>query len=320
MDVLQETDAATLRLAPHLTPTPLVVSEHLSSVLGSPAYYKCENLQPTRSFKVRGALNKILALGAEALAGGVVAASTGNHGAAVAWASRLRHTQATVFVPEGSSPAKLAKIEQLGATVRFHGTDSVAAEAHARGWAQQHAAHYISPYNDPQVIGGQGTIGSELATAEVPFDAVILALGGGGLASGVGGVLKARSPATEIIACSPVASRVMIESVRAGRLLDLESGPTLSDGTAGGVEGDALTFPLVQRFVDTFITVEEKEIRQALIDVLERDRLLVEGSAAMAAAACRAVSTRLAGRTVCVVLCGANIGASTLNQVLAAGP
>ena len=274
------------------------------------------HLQPTGSFKVRGALNKLLALSPEQRERGVVAASTGNHGAAVAWCLTRLHAPGLIFVPENADPSKVQAIERLGAEVRYHGSDCAETEVHARGYAGEQGMTYISPYNDPQVIGGQGTTGVELARQLERIEAVLVSLGGGGLISGIAGYLKSVHPRVRIIGCSPENSMVMIESVRAGRILDLPSKPTLSDGTAGGIEAGAITFELCSTLVDDYVTVTEEEIRVALREYLAARHLLIEGAAAVAIAAYRKLQAQFTEGNVVIVICGANIGLESLKSVL----
>jgi threonine dehydratase len=175
---------------------------------------------------------------------------------------------------------------------------------------------YVSPYNDPKVIGGQGTIGLELERQMENVDAVFVSLGGGGLAGGIGGYLKSTGKRVKVVACSPENSPVMHESLRAGRIVERESKPTLSDGTAGGVERGAITFDLCREVVDESVLVSEEEIRQAVRIVIERHRLLVEGAAGVAVAGLLKQQRRLAGSDVAVVLCGANIDIAVLRTIL----
>ena len=321
IDVAAEVAAAEVRIRPHLLATPAVPASGLSEELGSRVVLKCENLQHTGSFKVRGALNKVLSLAPGELARGIVTASTGNHGAAVAYAARIVGAEALVLVPDDANPSKLAAIERLGGRIRVHGRDSVESELEARTLAAERGATFISPYNDPAIIGGQGTLVLELLEQAGPLAAVYVAVGGGGLASGVVGAIKAHSPSTRVIGCSPSASAVMYHSLRAGRILQLPSEPTLSDGTAGGVEAGAITFDILARLLDDFVTVDEDAIRRAFLDLIEVEHLLVEGSAAMAYAACRQHAGAAEGATA-VILCGGNVGADKLRQVLgsAGGP
>jgi threonine dehydratase len=315
IDVAAEVHAAETRIRPYLLTTPVVPAVGLSAGLGSPVVLKCENFQHTGSFKARGALNKTLSLTSDELTRGIVTASTGNHGAAVAYAARIVGAEALVVVPDNANPSKLAGIERLGGRLEVHGSDSVESELAARAIAQARGLTFISPYNDPQVIGGQGTLGLELLEQVDGLDAVFVAVGGGGLASGVAGIIKSHSPSTRVIGCSPTASAVMYHSLQAGHILDLPSGPTISDGTAGGVEAGTITFDILAAVLDHFVTVDEDAIRAAFLDLIEVEHMLVEGSAAMAYAAARTLAPATDG-TIAVILCGGNVGADRLRRLL----
>ncbi len=305
--VLAAVQAAETRIRPWIKETPLEPSP-----LGP--HLKLENLQHTGSFKARGAFSKLLALGSVARAGGVIAASTGNHGAAVAYAAGKLGISARIVVPEGADPGKLAKIRELGGILETHGSDSGLSERYARSRAEREGLPYISPYNDLDVVGGQGTIGIELALQLPRANAVFIALGGGGLLAGVAAQLKSVWPGVQIIGCSPKNSPVMIESIRAGRILELESRPTLSDGTAGGVEEGAITFELVRELADAYETVSETEIRLAMRLVLETHGQAVEGAAGVALAGYLRQAERWRGRTVVAILCGGNVSQSLLSR------
>ena len=315
IDVVAEVRAAEERARAHLLTTPAVPAVGLSREVGSSVVLKCENLQHTGSFKARGAVSKILSLTPEELDRGVITASTGNHGAAVSYAGSIVGVSPTVVVPETANPAKLAAIERLGGRIEVHGSDSVDSELGARRAAEERAMTFVSPYNDPAVIGGQGTLGLELLDQVDELSAIYVAVGGGGLSSGVAGIVKSVSPETRVIGCSPAASAVMYHSLRAGHILDMPSDPTLSDGTAGGVEPGAITFDVLDALLDDFVTVEEADIRTAFLDLIEVEHLLVEGSAAMAYAAARAHAKASTG-TIAVILCGGNIGVEKLRAVL----
>jgi len=316
MNVIKEVIAAEERIRPHIRETILDYSPYYSKLAGANVYFKLENLQHTGSFKVRGAMNKVLSLTQADRDRGVVTASTGNHGAATAFSLGKFDATGIVFVPQDASPAKVQAIERLGAEVRYYGDDGAVTEAHARQYARDNRLTYISPYNDPQIIGGQGTIAVELAKQLDQIDMVFVALGGGGLISGIAGYLKSIHPNVRIIGCSPANSQVMIESVKAGKILDLPSLPTLSDGTAGGVEPDSITFDLCRDLVDVYETVTETEIKESLRQYLQIHHIMIEGSAAVAVAACVKQSDRLAGKNVVVILCGANISLETLKGIL----
>jgi threonine dehydratase len=315
MDILEEILRAEKRIRPYIRETTL---ERADFSDGANVYCKLENLQHTGSFKARGAMNKLLSLTADELARGIVTASTGNHGAAVARSANELDASGIVFVPEGSSPSKVRAIERLGAEVRYHGTDCVEAEVHARRYATQNGMTYVPPYNDPQVIGGQGTVAVELARQLDRIDAVYVSLGGGGLIAGIAGYLKSVQPRVRIVGCSPENSQVMIQSVHAGRILDLPSLPTLSDGTAGGIEAGSITLNLCRDLVDEYVTVTEKEIAESLRLFIETHHMLIEGAAAVAIASYLKTRDRFAGTqdNVVIVICGANMSLETLKKIL----
>ena len=315
IDVAAQVRAAEERARPYLLTTPAVSSIGLSAAVGSPVVLKCENLQRTGSFKARGAVSKVLSLTAEELERGIVTASTGNHGAAVAYAGSIVGVAPTVVVPDNANPSKLAAIERLGGHIEVQGTDSVESELGARRAAEERGLTFVSPYNDPAVIGGQGTLGLELLAQVPDLSAVFVAVGGGGLSSGVAGIVKAVSPGIRVIGCSPANSAVMYHSLQAGQILDMPSDPTLSDGTAGGVEPDAITFDILDALLDDFVTVEEDAIREAFLELIEVEHLLVEGSAAMAYAAASA-NARATEGTTAVILCGGNVGVEKLRGIL----
>lgn len=316
--------AARERLRGHVRETYFDPSLALGKRLRGEVRLKSEHLQHTGSFKARGALHKVLCLTPEARARGVVAASSGNHGAGLAWGCRLTGTPAVIYVPEQASPTKVAMIRRYGAEVRFFGVDGLDTEEHARAVAEREELTYVSPYNDLEVMCGQGTIGVEMAEQAGGLDAVIVAVGGGGLIGGIAAYLKHIMPQVRVVGALPANSPVMAESVAAGRIVVRESFPTLSDGTAGGIEEGAITFPVCQALVDEWVLVDEDDIASAMRRFIEEHHQLVEGSAGVALAALerRAATggTRgLDGERVGVVVCGANISNARLVEVLAGG-
>ncbi|MGB9438175.1 MAG: threonine/serine dehydratase [Desulfobacterales bacterium] len=316
MDIAKEVIAAEKRIRPYIRETILDYSPHYSRLAEANVHFKLENLQHTGSFKLRGAMNKMLSLTREQRERGVVTASTGNHGAAMAYGLGKLGATGIVFVPQNASPAKVQAIERLGAEVQHFGDDTADTEAQARKFAAQKGLAYIPPYNDVQVIGGQGTIAVELVNQLDKIDTVFVALGGGGLISGIAAYLKSVHPGVDIIGCSPQNSQVMIRSVGAGKILDLPSLPTISDGTAGGIEPGAVTFDLCRELVDDYETVTEDEIKDGLKEFLQSQHMLVEGAAAVAVAAMVKRRDRLAGKNVVVIICGANLSLETLKTVL----
>lgn len=310
------------RLRPYVRETYFDGSLPLSERLGGDVRLKGEHLQHTGSFKARGALHKVLCLTHDARERGVVAASSGNHGAGLAWACRMTGVRAVIYVPDHASPTKVAMIARHGAEVRHFGVDGLDTEEHARAVAEREGCTYVSPYNDIEVLCGQGTVGVEMAGQSGMLDAVVVAVGGGGLIGGVAAYLKHVMPGVRVIGALPANSPVMAESVAAGHIVTRESFPTLSDGTAGGIEPGAITFPLCQALVDEWTLVEEGEIAAAIRRFIEEHHQLIEGAAGVALAALerRAAaggSRGLAGERVGVVLCGANISNARLREVLA---
>jgi threonine dehydratase len=315
-DVAAEVMKAETRIRPHIRHTFLDYSPTLSELTGAEVYCKLENLQYTGSFKLRGALNKILSLSEEQIDVGVVTASTGNHAAAVAYCLAGLNRSGIIFMPENTPEVKVEAIKRLGGKIRYHGTDNADTEIFARREAGKHGMTYISPYNDPMVIAGQGTIGLELEEDVDSFDALFAAVGGGGLISGIAGFIKSRRPDTAIIGCSPLNSQVMARSVEAGKVLDIPSLPTISEGTTGGLEPGCITFELCRQLVDEFVTVSEEEIKKSLLSFIQNHNLLIEGAAAVPVAALLKVSERFRGQRVVVIICGANISLATLSDLL----
>ena len=304
------------RIRGHVRETPLDYSHAFSDATGAEVWLKLENLQHAGSFKQRGAFNKLLTMSEEERRAGVVTASSGNHGAAVAYAMQALGITGVVFVPEHTSTSKLDLIRRCGAEVRFHGTDGLDTETFARNYAAENDMAYLSPYNDATVIAGQGTCGVEIVQQLAEVDAVFVAVGGGGLISGVAAFLKSAKPAVRIISCQPAASAVMTESVRAGQLLDLPSEPTLSDGTAGGIEPGSITFELCRDLVDDYVVVSEAEIAEAMRQFIDAQHQLLEGAAGVALAGLLAKQESVAGKKVVVIICGGNVSRDTLRTVI----
>ena len=228
----------------YLRNTPLDHSPYLSELIKGEVYLKLENIQKTGSFKFRGAISKITSLAPDQRKSGIVTASTGNHGAAVSLAMKILNVNGKIIVPKNAAHNKVENIKKLGGVVEFYGKDCIESEFRAQEIARDTGSTYISPYNDPMIVSGQGTIGIELDNQLKSIDEVIVSVGGGGLISGIGGYLKQVQPQIQMVACSPKNSCVMYESLNAGRILDLPSKQTLSDGTAGGVEEGSITFDI----------------------------------------------------------------------------
>jgi threonine dehydratase len=304
------------RIGSHVRKTPLEYSPYFSELTGANVWLKLENLQITGSFKLRGAFSKLLSLSPEQTASGCVTASSGNHGAAVAYAMNKLGVKGVVFVPETASSAKVDAIRRSGARVRFFGTDGLDTEQYARQYATDNGMTYLSPYNDAEVIAGQASCGIEIASQIDNVDALFVAVGGGGLIAGVAGFLRSVHPRMQTIGCQPAASAVMAASAKAGRLLDMPSEPTLSDGTAGGIEAGAITFDLCQELVDDYVLVAEADIAEAMREFIDSHHMLLEGAAGVALAGLKQLADRFRGRDVVAIVCGANISRDVLRSVV----
>jgi threonine dehydratase len=315
-DIKNEVLIAEKRIRQHIRETPLDYSIALSQEMKVNVFLKCENLQHTGAFKVRGAINKLLSLTPSQREQGIVTASSGNHGAAVAFGLNQLKMKGIVFVPENASTTKIDNIRNYTDALEFYGTDCMQTEIHALEYAKQHNMIYVSPYNDLQVIGGQGTIGLELVHQLNDIDFVLVPIGGGGLISGIAGYLKSVSPKTKIIGCLPANSPVMAESIKAGRIIEMETLPTFSDATAGGIEADSITFDVCQQFVDGYILVSEEEIKNAIVSLIKTQHLLVEGASGVALAALIKNKQQFYHKNAVVILSGANISLATLKVIL----
>jgi threonine dehydratase len=306
--------AARRRIAGIAQPTPLEHSRPLSAYTGAEVYLKLECAQVTGSFKLRGAANAILADGARRP---VLACSAGNHALGMAHAAALAGVEATLVVPETASPAKLAALERYPARVLRLGAGYDEAEAAALRLAQEEGLRFVSPYNHPDVVAGQGTLGAEILEQLPGAEALIVGVGGGGLIGGVGLWAKAMNPNIRVIGVQAENSAAMLASLRADQIVTAPDLPTLADGLAGGIEPGAITFPLVQRVADTLIAVSEAQIAAAMRWAFHEHHLIVEGSAAVTIAALlNGLVAGIAGRRVVALLCGRNVASETLLGIL----
>lgn len=315
-DIPKEVQIAESLIRPHIRETPLEYSPFLSTLSGCQVYLKLESIQITGSFKLRGALNKILSLSDQQKKPGIITASSGNHGAAFAYILNKFNIKGTIFLPENASSSKIDYLRLFGANIKQYGSDCVLAEEEARKSAEKKDLIYISPYNDIKIIGGQGTIGIELERQIKKIDAVLCPVGGGGLISGVGGYLKSKNPKLKIIGCQPENSAVMYKSIKAGQIVDIPSLPTVSDGTAGGIEQGSITFELCRNYVDDFYLVSEKEIKQAIKLMIEKHCLLIEGGAALPLAVFLKNLSIFKKKNIILILSGSRISRQKLAEII----
>jgi len=316
LDVPQLVQEAIERCADHLSPTPLEYSIYLSEQIAGEVWLKLDSMQRTSSFKFRGAINKILSLTEAELERGVVSASTGNYALAVAEAVRIRGHRATIYVAEDMDASRLALLRSHGLDLVIHGALPWDAEKEARRVAKEDGKVYVSPYNDPLVVGGQGTCGYEISRQLPDLDAALFACGAGGLLTGSAGWLKSHNPDVEAFGVSPENSPVMYESMRANEMLEMETYPTLADTCAGGVDLDSITLDLCRRYVDEIVLITEAEIEASVRLLFEQHRLVVEGSGALAVGGLLKRKEHFKGKKVVAVVCGRNIDLEVFKRII----
>jgi len=296
--------------------TPLDYSGVFSERTGANFFLKGEHLQNTGSFKLRGALNKILSLSDEERDQGIVTASSGNHGAATSLAASIAGVAATIYLPEYVSSTKHEKIKRDGARTILVPGNGIEAENVGRAVADRENKIYISPYSDWDVIAGQGTVGLELIEQCPDLAAVYVTVGGGGLLAGVGSYLKEICPKVDVIACWSDNAKALYHCIEKGENHDVPETRTLSDGTAGGIEAGAITLPICEQVIDRNIMISEDEIASAIRDMVACENFIIEGSAGVAVAAGLKDAGKYAGRNIAVVVCGRNIALETFLSVM----
>ena len=302
-------------LRPYLPPTPLQPSSAFTAKVGCPVHLKLETVQPIRSFKVRGALHKVLRTHPEERAAGVVTASAGNHGQGVAYAARTFGVPATVFVPEGANPLKVEAIGRLGGTVVRHGRSYQDAYLEAVRAQAESGATLVHAYDDPDVIAGQGTVAVELLADLPEFDTVVVPVGGGGLISGVALYCKARLPGVQVVGVEPTRADGLTRSLEAGAITTLDRVQTLADGLAASAPGRH-TFDLAVRHVDTMLRVEDAELLRAIRLLFEWEHVLAEPAGAAAVAALLYHYRPAPGERVVAVVSGANVTQDVMLRAL----
>jgi threonine dehydratase len=317
LDVPKLVQQAYERTRDYLTPTPLEFSRYLSDRIGGEVWLKLDLVQRTGSFKYRGAINKILSLTDAELDRGVVSASTGNYALAVAEAMRHRGRRATVYVARDMDESRLNILRAAGLDLVICGDLAWDAEEEARRVGTAEGKVYVSPYNDPLVVGGQGTCGYEISKQLPDLDAAFFACGGGGLLTGSAGWLKFHNPEIEAYGVSPANSPVMHESMRAHKIIRTKMYPTLADTCAGGVDLDSITLELCQRYVDDILLLSEKEIEAAIRLLFEQHRLVSEGSGALGVGGLLKRKEHFKGKKVVAVVCGRNIDLEVFKKIIA---
>ncbi len=296
--------------------TPIIEAPRLSERDETKVVLKLENLQTTGSFKIRGATNKLLSLSDEERRRGVVTSSSGNHGRAVSYVAGRLGIQATICIPDTVPDNKRKAIRQLGAELVIAGATYDEASDTAVRLQEERGLTMIHPFDDPFVIAGQGTIGLELLEDFPEIDTVLVPLSGGGLMAGIAFVLKSADPTLRTIGITMERGPAMVESLRAGKVVEIVEGPTLADALAGGLGAENIyTFEMIREYVDDTILVSEEEIARAMAFALEECHLVVEGGGAVGIAALLSEKVRELGKNVAVVLSGSNVDIPILLEV-----
>jgi threonine dehydratase len=305
------------RIAPYVRRTPLIRSAWLSDVAGARVSLKLESQQRSNSFKARGAFNAVIArLERPGAPAQLVTASAGNHGRGLAVAASIFNLPLVVFTPADAPQAKLAAIRRDGADLRPDGRDYDEAERMAKAFAKETGAEFISPYSDADVIAGAATVALEMFEDEPDLDVLVVPIGGGGLISGVATVAKAIDPRCEVIGVEVAASNAFQQSVRAGRLVEIEPGETLADGLGGNPDPDTITFAVIQQLVDRIVTVSEDDLVSAIVGLVEAEHVIAEGAGAAATAAMVGKRIEVRDRRLGAIVSGSNIDRGRLQALL----
>jgi threonine dehydratase len=316
LDVAQLVMEAHERTRDYLIPTPLEFSRYLSDQIDGEVWLKLDLVQKTASFKFRGALNKILSLTEEELDGGVVSASTGNYALAVAEAMRIRNRRATIYVGNDMDESRLGILRAHGLDLVVVDGDAWGAEIEARRVGDEEGKVYVSPYNDPIVVGGQGTCGYEISQQLPDLDAAFFACGAGGLLTGSSAWLKSHNPDVRTFGVSPSNSPVMFESVRQDKMITMDTKPTLADTCGGGVDLDTITLDYCRRYSDGIVLLSEDEIAAAIRLLFEQHRLVAEGSGVLGIGGILKNKEQLKGKKVVAVVCGRNIDLEVFKRII----
>jgi threonine dehydratase len=319
MVTLQEIRDAQKAIAPFAKRTPLERSKYLSNLTDADVFLKLENLQVTHSFKVRGVINKLLHLSPKEKAQGVITASAGNHGQAVAFGAQKLGFSAKIVVPTNTPKVKVEGIKQYGADLLLFGETYPEAERKAKELAQNEGRLYISPYNDPLIVAGHGTIGLEIMGELPNVDVVLVPVGGGGLIAGISTAIKNLKPDVQVIGVQSEATPIMYESLKAGKIVPAHrhNPRTVAEGLAGGIEKGSITFTIAQQYVDEVMLVREETLRKAVYLLYTNEKQTVEGSGAAGVAMLLENKDAFSGLTVVAVLSGGNIDDSLLQSILA---
>jgi len=315
MEVFQEVLKAEKRIRKYIHKTPLELSPYLSKLCNCNVFLKLESEQLTGSFKIRGAFNKLISC-KDQCKNGFITASTGNHGRATAYVAKMLNINGIVYVPENVQVAKIEALQFYDIGIKRYNGASGEVEMYARKMAEEQGIPFISPYNDIDIIAGQGTIGYEIFQQLPKIDIVFVCIGGGGMISGIAGYLKSMNKDVKIIGCEPKHSCAMSASIKSGEIIEVEHKPTLSDGSAGGIEPGSITFEFCKKYVDEYTQVTEDEIKNAMAYMIDKHHKIIEGAAAVPLASLIKSKDDFRNKNVVVVLSGSGVGINTIKKVI----
>ncbi|WP_018130466.1 threonine ammonia-lyase [Effusibacillus pohliae] len=315
---LEDFQTARQRLAGVIHQTPLDYSQTFSQLSDNHIYLKLENLQKTGAFKIRGAFNKMATLTPEERKRGVIAASAGNHAQGVAYAAKMMGIPCTIVMPEGAPLSKLEATAGYGAKIVLHGPNYDAAYEYALELQKANNMTFVHAFDDPAVIAGQGTIALEILEQEPDIDLIVTPIGGGGLAAGVAMAAKLSKPDIQVIGVEASGAASMFSSLQAGEVRELDIAETIADGILVKRPGN-LTFGLVRDYVDRVVTVDDDKITKAMLLLMERSKLVVEGSGAVGLAAVLDKQLPLQGKKIAIILSGGNVDVNLLSKIIERG-
>jgi threonine dehydratase len=318
MVTLAAIQQARLNIRDALVLTPCAPSHALSEIVGLPVYLKLENLQRTGAFKERGALAKLLSLSPAERAAGLITASAGNHAQAVAYHASRLGMKAEIWMPLTTPLVKVSATSAWGAEVRLEGTNFDETFAGALEESRRRGATFVHPFDDEQVITGQGTLGLEILEQVPALDVVLVPVGGGGLIGGVAAALKQSKPAIKVIGVQTSQVPSMADALKAGRRVETQAKPTIADGIAVRLAG-AITFPMAQQYVDELVLVDEEEIAAAVLFLLEKEKTLAEGAGAVGVAAILHRKLAFSGKAVATIVSGGNMDVTLLARIIERG-
>ena len=318
MITFEDVVAARERIRDQIYLSPCAYSENITRMTGNRVFFKLDNLQMTGSFKERGALNRLLTLTQDRTRRGVIAASAGNHGMAIAFHSQRLGIPATIVMPVHAPLIKLTYAQRYGARVKLHGTDYDGAFAEAERLAKEEGSTFIHAFDDPAVVAGQGTLGLELHEQNPELDAVLVPVGGGGLIAGIALALKELNPKVRIIGVQSEQIPSMKAALEKGEVVHLPPATTIADGIAVRAVGE-MPLEVARKYVDEIVTVSEGEIANAVLLLLEIEKTVAEGAAAVALAALVNRKIPISGKKVALVISGGNIDVNLISRIIEGG-